>query len=189
MSAYYNDRQFKGENFAEQEIAAFEYENCTFINCVFTKADLSQTEFENCEFEDCDLSLAKLQGTAFRDVTFTNCKLLGLHFENCNNFSLSFTFKNCVLNFASFYKMKLKNICFEDCKLEETDFVETDLTKAVFKNCELKRASFSQTILDGADLRTAFNFSIDPETNRIKKAKFSTHNIAGLLDKYSIVIE
>jgi fluoroquinolone resistance protein len=133
--------------------------------------------------------LAKLQDTAFRDITFTNCKLLGLRFNDCNSFSLAFDFKNCVLNFASFYKLKLKNVRFEDCKLEETDFVETDLSKAVFKNCELKRASFSQTILDDADLRTAFNFSIDPENNRIKKAKFSTHNIVGLLDKYNIIIE
>jgi hypothetical protein len=41
----------------------------------------------------------------------------------------------------------------------------------------------------GADLRTAVNFSIDPATNRIAKAKFSTHNIAGLLHTYNIIIE
>jgi len=33
------------------------------------------------------------------------------------------------------------------------------------------------------------NYSIDPELNKIKKARFSTQGIAGLLDKYDIEIE
>jgi len=32
------------------------------------------------------------------------------------------------------------------------------------------------------------NYSIDPEKNKIKKARFSTAGIAGLLDKYDIEI-
>jgi hypothetical protein len=38
-------------------------------------------------------------------------------------------------------------------------------------------------------LRTSYNYSINPEVNRIKKAKFSTTGIAGLLHKYDIEIE
>ncbi|MGB5462457.1 MAG: pentapeptide repeat-containing protein, partial [Aureibaculum sp.] len=34
-----------------------------------------------------------------------------------------------------------------------------------------------------------YNYSIDPEKNPIKKAKFSQDGIGGLLDKYDIVIE
>jgi fluoroquinolone resistance protein len=30
---------------------------------------------------------------------------------------------------------------------------------------------------------------VDPEVNRMKKAKFSTAGVTGLLDKYNIVIE
>jgi hypothetical protein len=33
------------------------------------------------------------------------------------------------------------------------------------------------------------NYSIDPDLNKIKKARFSTQGIAGLLDKYDIEIE
>jgi hypothetical protein len=43
--------------------------------------------------------------------------------------------------------------------------------------------------LEKADFRTAFNYSINPETNRIKKAKFSKEGLNGLLDKYDIEIE
>jgi fluoroquinolone resistance protein len=59
----------------------------------------------------------------------------------------------------------------------------------VFDNCDLSKASFDNTILEKADFRTAFNYSINPESNKIKKAKFSVSGIAGLLDKYDIHIE
>jgi hypothetical protein len=48
---------------------------------------------------------------------------------------------------------------------------------------------FNNTIIEQADFRTANNYSIDPENNRIKKARFSTQGISGLLDKYQIIIE
>ena len=55
--------------------------------------------------------------------------------------------------------------------------------------CHDTRATFSHTILEKADFRTSFNYSINPEINRIKKAKFSLIGIAGLLDKYDIEID
>ncbi|MFM9949054.1 MAG: hypothetical protein ACKV1O_14025 [Saprospiraceae bacterium] len=60
---------------------------------------------------------------------------------------------------------------------------------AVFGNCNLSLAVVERTLLEGADLRTAYNFSIDPENNRIKKAKFSMQNIVGLMDKYGIFVK
>ena len=182
------DKTYKGENYAEKALQIAEYENCTFSNCIFSNTDLSDIIFSECVFEDCDMSMATLKGTAFREVTFKSCKMLGLHFDDCNPFLLSFNFEGCTLNFSSFFKLKLKNIQFKDCKLEDVDFVETDLTNAVFKDCDLNKAVFDNTKLEGADFRTAFSFSIDPEINRIKKAKFSTQNIAGLLLKYNITI-
>jgi uncharacterized protein YjbI with pentapeptide repeats len=64
----------------------------------------------------------------------------------------------------------------------------TDLTEAVFDDCDLQRAIFVNTNIEKTDFRTAFNYSIDLELNRIKKAKFSAHGISGLLDKYDIEI-
>ena len=34
--------------------------------------------------------------------------------------------------------------------------------------------------------QTAYNYKIDPEINPMRKAKFSTQGIVGLLDKYDI---
>jgi len=45
------------------------------------------------------------------------------------------------------------------------------------------------TILENADLRSAYNFSINPTTNRIKGARFSSSGLAGLLDIFLLNIE
>jgi uncharacterized protein YjbI with pentapeptide repeats len=114
---------------------------------------------------------------------------MGLRFDECSHFLFSFSASNCTLDFSSFYKLNLKKTIFKDCKLLETDFTETNLTNAAFLNCDLSRAVFQNSILEGADLRSSYNFSIHPEHNRISKAKFSYANIAGLLHSYNISLE
>ena len=115
--------------------------------------------------------------------------MLGLRFDNCNDFGLSFSFEGCQLNHSSFYKMNIKKTVFKNSQLQETDFTEADLTSALFENCNLSQATFDQTTLEKADLRTSYNYSIDPENNRLKKAKFSMEGVTGLLDKYNIEID
>jgi len=115
--------------------------------------------------------------------------MLGLQFETCHEFGLSFSFDNCLLNHSSFFKTKLRKMTFKDSKLQEVDFTECDLTGSVFTGCDLAMASFRNTILEKTDFRTSFNYTIDPDANRIKKAKFSLSGAAGLLDKYDIIIE
>lgn len=48
---------------------------------------------------------------------------------------------------------------------------------------------FDRTKLEKVDLRTSYNYVIDPESNKIKKAKFSILNIHVLLTRYNIIIE
>jgi uncharacterized protein YjbI with pentapeptide repeats len=133
--------------------------------------------------------LASLKNTSLNDIQFLGCKLVGVQFEECNPFLFSVGFVNCVLKLAVFYKIKLKKTRFENCNLQETDFTEADMTAAVLNNCDLQRAIFQKTILEKADFRTSFHYSIDPEQNRMKKAHFSRMGLAGLLDKYGIEIE
>ena len=185
---YIQDKKFEKDITADELIIA-DYENCVFINCDLSNANLSQRVFLDCEFNTCNLSSANLVKTAFKNVKFINCKLLGLHFENCDDFLFEVDFDNCVISLSSFYKLKLKKTRFKNSNLSEVDFTETDLTSSVLDNCDLAGAKFERTILEKADLRTSHNYSIDPEINKIKKAKFSIHAIAGLLDKYDIEIE
>ncbi len=183
------DTLFEKVDYTVNNLARGEYENCRFANCNFYGGDISHITFRECVFEDCDFSLAKMKNTALNDIHFIGCKLLGVQFEECNQFLLSLDFVNCVLKLAVFYKLKLKKTRFVNCNLQETDFTETDLTSVLFDNCDLQRTIFHKTILEKADFRTSYLYSIDPEQNRITKARFSRMGVTGLLDKYKIEIE
>jgi fluoroquinolone resistance protein len=104
------------------------------------------------------------------------------------NFCLRLNLITAILVYRRFFKLKIKKTKFKNSMLHEVDFTGTDLTEAVFDNCDLQRAVFVQTIIEKADFRTAYNYSIDLELNRIKNAKFSVGGINGLLDKYDIKI-
>ena len=186
---YIEGKIFEKENFSENELPKGDYEHCTFINCIFSEADISNINFSECEFNGCNMSMAKIKNTAFRDIQFKACKLLGLHFENTNPFLFSVGFENCLLNLSSFYKLRLKNTKFTNCSIHEVEFTEADLTNATFKNCDLSGAIFDNTVLEKVDFRSSYHFSINPELNRIKKAKFSLTTIVGLLHKYNIEID
>jgi len=115
--------------------------------------------------------------------------MLGVRFDECAEFGFSVSFEGCILNMSSFFKCKLNKTTIINSQLRETDFTECDLTSAVLDNCDFAAAIFERTILDKADLRTSFNYALDPEHNRIKKAKFTTPGVLGLLAKYDIEID
>lgn len=186
---HFEDEEYIRVDYSTKNLTKGEYDHCSFVNCIFSNSNLTNIVFTECEFIDCDLSTANIKETALRDVKFTKCKLLGLPFQDCNDFLFSVNFDNCLMNLSSFYQRSLKGTILNDCILHEVDFVESDLTNSIFNNCDLKDAIFDNTILEKVDFRTSFNYVIDPENNKIKKAKFSVKGVTGLLKKYNIVIE
>lgn len=189
MEKAFADKVYTKDDFRDIKFEKGEYDNCTFRHCDLQGADFSASLFVDCIFEHCDVSRVKLNNTTFRDVQFRDTKLMGIHFENCNKFGWGFNFERCLLNHSSFYRTQLKKIIFRECQLVEVDFTESDITEGVFDHCNLSGARFEQTTLEKADLRTATAYSINPELNRIKRAKFSLGGVAGLLDRYDIDIE
>jgi uncharacterized protein YjbI with pentapeptide repeats len=183
------DKIFDTIDFTTLPLAKGEYENCNFVNCNFSNTDLSVTKFTECSFTGCNVSSANLHKTALRDIAFKDCKLLGLRFDTCNDMLFSVSFDHCIVNFSSFFKRKLKNAVFKHTSFHETDFTEADLSNSIFDNCDLQGAVFDNTNLEKADFVSSFNYSLDPEMNRIKKAKFSISGAVGLLTKYDIEIE
>jgi fluoroquinolone resistance protein len=186
---YESGKRFEKIDFTEAPFPVGEYEKCTFIHCNFAGANIGGIIFSNVEFSGCNLSNTGLTQTAFRNVTFTECKCLGMQFLDCNPFLFEVTFRDCQLAHSSFYKMKMKKTVFANCKLLQADFTEADLNQAKFENCDLSGATFDRTILERTDFRTSYNFSIDPELNKIRKAKFSKEGILGLLDKYDLEVD
>lgn len=189
MDDYFDNEEFLKIDFSKTKIKKGEYDHCTFVNCNFEAIHASNIQFVECEFLECNFSNTIVNNTAFKDVAFINCKLLGVKFNECDPFLLQFSFKDCQLNFSSFYKLKIPNTKFSKCNLQEVDFTETVLTNAVFDDCDLGGAIFENTMLEKSDFRTAYNFNINPERNKLKGAKFSKENIAGLLSEYKISIE
>lgn len=165
-----------------------EYEECTFRGCDLSGKDLSGYRFIDCTFEQCNLSNAHLAKTVFNNTSFAECKLLGLRFADCSPFGITLSFAGCKLDHASFYSLKIPGTKFRDCDLHEADFSATDLSSAVFADCDLTGAIFDSTNIEKADLRSARNYTIDPDNNRIKKAKFAVPAVTGLLAKYNIEI-
>lgn len=183
------DQVFEKQNYIQEKLTEGEYDNCSFDNCVFTDSDLSNVNFTECEFKDCDLSNVNIKHTVFNDVNFINCKLLGLQFNHCSDFLFSVTFKTSNLNLASFYQVKAKGTRFSVCSLQKVDFTRAELTNSEFDNCDFKDAIFEETQLEKSDFRGSYNYEIDPEINKIKKAKFSMPEVLGLLKKYNIDIK
>ncbi len=185
---YIENQKFDRVDYSNEQIIIGEYEKCIFLNCNFSNVDLSDITFTQCTFNNCNLSLAHLKNTAFRNINFENCKLFGLHFQNCNHFLLSFNFNSCQLNLSSFYKLKIKGTKFINCNLNEVDFTETDLNTSLFDNCDLNQATFEATNIEKCDFRSSFNYSINLEKNKYKKARFSEQGLIGLLHHYDIDI-
>ena len=184
------DQDFDPKHLPQPGLMPGDYENCRFTGLDFSGQSLGGMHFIDCRFTDCDLSNTLPDAeTSFRDVLFEGCKLQGIVFADCNHFLFSVAFKQCILRYCSFHHMKLRKIRFVRADLQEADFTGSDLSESVFEHCDLKNAHFEHTNLEKADLRTSIHYSIDPELNKLRKARFSLPAVIGLLDKYEIDIE
>lgn len=180
---------FRGNDYAERRLPFAEYERCHFVDCNFAKADLSRVRFSDCKFDSCNLGVANLEHASLRNVQFKDCKLIGLDFSVCYDLLFEVGFEGCNLDFTYFLGRKLKKTKFLNCSICEANFTEADLTQAVFEDCDLHKTVWMRSTLRGADLRTARRYTIDPENNLVRGAKFSYPAVLGLLDKYGIEID
>jgi fluoroquinolone resistance protein len=185
---YFEDKSFDSIDYTKELFRKGEYDNCRFTNCNFANADLSGVQFIDCSFTGCNMSMTKVTGTSLNTVRLKESKIIGVNFENCTDFLFSVSFDNCILNFSSFYKRVLKKTTFSACTMHEVDLTDADLSGSVFAKCDFRNAKFENTNLEKADFRSSFNYAMDPERNKLKKAKFSQDGLAGLLVKYDIVI-
>ncbi len=172
-----------GEQWREQE----------FEQCQFKKLDLSRkaftgSSFVNCRFDDCDLSRVELGNTKLYDVTFLDCKLNHVDFSPCNAFAFHVDFQKCQLDYTVFLNRKLRKTNFVECSLREAQFLRCEMVGAVFNHCDLELARFEKNNLTQADFSSSYNLTVDPDENKVKKARFSLYNLPGLLTKYDLVI-
>lgn len=188
MHDFIFDKNFDQITYDKYELTNKEFENCTFTNCDMTQSFFTGTTFVDCTFKNCNFKDAKIGHVGLRNVLFIECNFTSVNFAMTDQVIYEFHFTNCLLDYAQFYKLKLKGMQFTNCSMVSVDFMESDLTEALFDNCNLRLAVFSDTNLTKADFYTSHNFSINPEKNKLKKAIFSNENVKGLLDKYEVII-
>ena len=186
---YQESKTFSKSDLLANALIRGEYEDCTFVEGDFSGFDFSGFSFSDCTFKSCNLSLARLGNTALKEVTFKECRLMGLHFDHCSTLLFSVVFDHCNLNLSSFYQLNLRRCRLKECSLQEADFAGADLSGIALDGCDLHGATFENCNLEKTDFRNALNFSIDPEVNRMKKARFSMTGLPGLLGKYGLEIE
>lgn len=184
---YILDLEFKDYIFEESDIKFKEYENCQFINCDFTKCEFLAITFIDCIFNHCNFKGAKINYAALRTVTFNDCKIEDVNFAMCDKLIFEVAFNNCVLDFSKFYTLKLKGTSFVKCSLIAVDFMSADLTEAVFDSCDLYRSEFDKAIAIKTNFKTSYNYTINPERTKIKKAIFSLEGAKGLLAKHQLL--
>ncbi|MGZ3652709.1 MAG: pentapeptide repeat-containing protein [Bdellovibrionota bacterium] len=189
---------FIEEDFSEQVFEALEqrglklqdkhFEACTFRRCNFGGAAFSRSRFVGGSFEHCDLSNVQLAGAALRDVTFRGCKLMGVNWAMCSSVA-HLTFEDCVLDLSAFVGLDLRKSVIRNCRARETDFADANLSEANCQGTDFAGARFSRTNLTKADFRRALNYTIRPDDNKLKKARFSLPEATLLLHGLDIVLE
>ena len=189
MRDFFADKTIVKKDFRIQRLPKGDYENCHFQDCQFQEGFFDNQSFVECVFQDCDLTNANIAHTQFNEVTFKGCKLVGIHFETCDQMFSRLQFEGSNLSLSSFFEMDMSNTLFKNCKLHQVDFANTILSDVVFEDCDLADAVFDGSHLERADFTSGFNFTIDPSKNSIKKAKFTKEGLIGLLKKYDIVVE
>ena len=85
--------------------------------------------------------------------------------------------------------MNLKGTKFEHCSMKEADFTNANLTEASFDGCNMAKAIFLGSNLEKTNFEQALNYSFDPSRNFLKKTRFSSSGVLGLLSQYDIIVK
>jgi fluoroquinolone resistance protein len=184
----HEDKTFEKVVYAGKKTSGREFQSCTFKKCDFSGSDFSHNRFLDCTFESCNLSMMTITDSRLSNAVFEHCKAVGVNFGECDNFLFSVRFDSCILDYASFGGKKMPKTHFLKTSMKEVSFVQANLSGSIFEETDLAGAVFNDTDLGGATLATAYNFTIDPERNNIKKAVFAVDGLGGLLAKYAIRI-
>jgi fluoroquinolone resistance protein len=174
---------FRGATLEEKQ-----FESCAFRGCNFSGTSFQRCRFFECIFEQCDLSNLKLRDSNLRRIRFTACKLMGINWTNVASL-MHPSFEDCVLSYGSFLGLDLRKSRLRNCVAKETDFADAKLGEADCRRTDFTAARFARTDLVKADFRGAKNYTIRPDDNKIRKAKFSLPEATLLLYGLDIELE
>jgi fluoroquinolone resistance protein len=194
MTSLSEKREFENQAFKKQVCIGGDLKHKTFVHstfdhCDFSQADFTSSKWVDCKLSYCNLSLVKLDGCRLQNVRFEHCKFIGVNFGKCEPMFLSLTLVHCLIDTSNFSDLDLKGTVFHHCTIRDTHFTNTKLIGSDFSGSDLKGSIFHNADLSKANFVEAINYSINPLTNKLTKAKFSKPEVLALLDHLDIVIE
>lgn len=114
VSSLFDNHTFKDKSFGRAELYSCIFKNTTFENCNLRKTVLSYVNVINCKFNNCNLLVLDTFETRFIDCLFEKCNMNG-------------AFRHCLL----------KNIVFKECSFIPFDFWQSIIENVQFSNHEL----------------------------------------------------
>ncbi|MFR1235582.1 MAG: pentapeptide repeat-containing protein [Barnesiella sp.] len=184
----YNNKEFKDIIYTGEHIFEKEFRKCTFYHCNFSESTFENCTFDTCYFNNCNLSLTKFNHSLLNKVRFSHSKIIGVIWMEAGKLK-DLTFEHSILNFSSFWGMKIKDLHINNCTAHDVDFCEADIKKAEFIRTDLHKSLFRNTILVNANFTEAKNYSsIDISSKNTTGAKFCLPEAINLLYQYNIEI-
>ena len=169
-----------------------EFYDCVFDHCAFRESTFRDCKFNDCTFQDCDLGLVRFDQSLFSETRFERCKMMGVNWTlaTWSRFQSAspIHFTECVVDFSAFIGLTLRSITLQKCSAKEVEFSEADLSSADFRGTDLTKSRFQQTNLTRANFEDATNYSIDVNSNKLSKARFSLPEALSLLYGLDIVL-
>lgn len=130
-----------------------------------------------------------MDGCRLQEVVFQESKISGADFHKCDKTFFSVCFEKSILMGCNFSELKMKKTRFCHSKVKECYFNNTQLAESDFSKADLEGTLFHHCDLSKADFREAINYSINPQANVLKKARFSAPEVLALLSFFEIEIE
>lgn len=219
MPESFHGQDLTGADFANADLSAATFEECTLTSANFRHADLSEALFSDCRafpeedggepvdfsyatlrearFERCDLTTALFCNASAYDLSLEQCQLQGADFSSCD-FSLpirgaatlaSFRMTNCNFAFGD-----LSNTYLHECVLTGNRMIDVlahncTLTAADLSGSDLNGLAGQGLDLAGADLRRASFNTLDPRQINLAGVRMGLTQGLALLDRLEIVID
>lgn len=160
------------------------FENCSFQDCSFARA-----EFTDVIFQSCDFSNSNFSDGYFNRCRFVSSKGLGAKF--CGGVIQNVVMKDCNLNYSNFDSAKLEKTRIEDTQLNGANFAQCKCKSLTWLNDKLNNASFFKTSLRGMDFTSCdiTGLSLSDELEEVRGAVVDLYQAAELAKRLGLVIK
>lgn len=184
QGALFKNVILQGEDLSGLCLSRVKFERCSFIDCIFEKA-----EFGNVAFQSCNLSGSHFDDSFFKQVRLSGSKGTGARFISSS--IKDFMAADCGLDYSNFNGSKLEGVRFEDCDLSNGDFGQCKCKHVSWDRVNLQNTSFFKTSLKGMDFTTSTikGLVLSDECSELKGLTVDLYQAAELAGRLGVIIK